>query len=80
MATKDPVEMDLEFGFMAKSIKEQLSKKGYLISDTDSEFYDVVAGKIFYLHLHEYIPDSVRDKAMNKLARNIGRSAVKRTF
>ena len=74
---KIPAELHFEFGDLAKPIKEQLKNQGISIKEKDAECLEEIAHAIVLLHLHDIIPDHVRDNARCKLIKKIIRAIEK---
>lgn len=64
-----PKNISIEFGALVKPISEQLKTQG--IEVKNAERLDHLADAIVDLHLNHIIPDSVRDKAREKLMKII---------
>lgn len=68
-------DVNIEFGALAKPISEQLEAQGIFLVDLKAaKAFDDIAWSITLLHLHGIIPDSVRDRAREKLMKKIVRS------
>jgi hypothetical protein len=69
------VEMtfSLHFGALCKPISEQLKEQGITITDDESKRFQLIADAITLLHLHDIIPDSVTNKAHQKLMNKISK-------
>lgn len=63
--------LSIHFGALVKPIKEQLKEQGISLEDKDAEHFEELAHSIVFLHLHDIIPDSVRDNARRKLLKKI---------
>lgn len=67
----------IEFGAIVKPIKKQLEDQGIHLQEKDIKRFEEIAYSIVFLHLQDIIPDSVRDKAHQKLMRKISNAIHK---
>ena len=63
-----------EIGWLCPSISEQIYKAGFHIPEKDSYRLDKISEAILTLHLNGIIPDSVRDKANQKLMKEVSKA------
>jgi hypothetical protein len=63
--------MNLHFGALCNPIIEQLKDQRYILSESDSDRFQMLADAITTLHLHHIISDSITYKAHQKLMKQI---------
>jgi hypothetical protein len=64
-------QFTITFGALAPPIGKQLKEQDIVISIDDEDRFEKIAWSITHLHLHNIIPDSVRDNARKKLMKKI---------
>ena len=70
---------ELEIGWLCAPVSEQIYKAGFHIPEKDSRRLDKISGAILTLHLNGIIPDSVRDKANQKLMKEVSKAIHSKT-
>jgi len=63
--------ISIEFGALAAPIEKQLERQGIKIPKEEADRFERIANAIVLLHLRDIIPDSTRDKAREKLMKQI---------
>jgi len=69
--SKPQKQISIEFGALVRPLKKQLEDQGINLPDTDVDLFENIANSIVFLHIHDVIPDSVRDNATKKLMKKI---------
>jgi len=65
---------ELEVGWMCPPISEQIYKAGFHIPEKDSKRLDTISEAILTLHLNRIISGSMRDKANQKLMKEVSKA------